>query len=154
MGADETQARVRVKARAVVAVILCGVFVGIYLWTPGLRSPMPDLRADLWYYTTLERFESWGREGTIHIRGWIYNYGPDDANVTLHLWVSDGTKIGGGVGSNQSECWQSYYFPLGVIKGNGGKRWFMWESRYNPFDPTTAQFTYELISAALVRSGP
>ena len=104
------------------------------------------LRADLGYYTTLERFyggpESWGREGTIHIEGWIYNYGTEDVNVTVFIHVTDGTKS---AGMNMSEFWQDYYFPIGVVSKNGGKKWFEWDRRYNPFDPTTATFIYRLL---------
>lgn len=104
------------------------------------------LRADLGYYTTLERYygspESWGREGTIHIEGWIYNYGTEDVNVTVFLHVTDGTKS---AGMNMSEFWQDYYFLIGVVSKNGGKKWFEWDRRYNPFDPTTATFIYRLL---------
>ena len=104
------------------------------------------LRAELDYYTTLERYYggpgSWGREGTIHVEGWIYNDGTEDVNVTLFLHVTDGTKSSG---VNMSEFWQDYYFPMGVVTKNGGKKWFEWKQRYNPFDPTTATFFYVLL---------
>ncbi|RJS89124.1 hypothetical protein CW700_05425 [Candidatus Bathyarchaeota archaeon] len=140
-------------------IVLLFAFLGsLYFETFGFKASMPDLRAELSYYTTVERFhngtESWGREGTIHIMGWIYNYGPEDVNVTVHLWVTDGTKNGGGIGVSQSEYWQSYYIYIGVVPGNGGRRWFEWEQRYNPFDPTTATFYYKLIPRALARGAP
>ncbi|MBS7620367.1 hypothetical protein KEJ21_06975 [Candidatus Bathyarchaeota archaeon] len=120
----------------------------------GLTTLKNDLRADLYYYTRSLGFDAKQREGMIYIRGWIYNFGSEDLNVTVHLRVSDGTKSGGGIGSSQSEFWQSYYVPIGVIPKNGGCKWFEWESRYNPFDPTTVQFTYELIPRRLVRGAP
>jgi len=126
------------------------------------------LRADLTCYTVLHGYTaydpllvgenvswigSWGREGSIVIEGWIYNLGPEDVNVTLHLWIYDGTKNGGGIGCNQSEYWQSNYIPIGVVPKHG-KKWIHIEKRYNPFDPTTASFDYELIAKPLFYSGP
>lgn len=119
-----------------------------------INDSKSDLRAELYYYTNTFGFFSKQNEGMIHIRGWIYNYGSKDINVTVNLRVSDGTKSGGGIGSSQSEYWQSYYVPIGIVPGEGGCKWFEWDQRYNPFDPTTAQFTYELIPAPLVRKAP
>jgi len=105
------------------------------------------LRADFNYYTSLAKYHhgtsSWGREGYIHIEGWIYNHGSKDVNVTLFLHMTDGTKSGPGM--NMCEFWQDYYFPIGLISKDGGKKWFDWRKRYNPFDPTTATFSYELL---------
>lgn len=162
----QTQAKIR--AGAIAVLVLCVIFAVIYIETLGYGSDQSEywpgpyrpigvvrktgfkaslLRADLESYTSLERFHggptSWGREGTIHIEGWIYNYAPEDVNVTLFLHVTDGTKSVPGM--NMSEFWQDYYFPIGVVTKNGGKKWFEWKQRYNPFDPTTATFFYRLI---------
>lgn len=164
----KTQKQTKVKAFTIVFIIISIIFILIYLealgcgsgkseFWPGPYTPIgvvpkyefeaSKLRADLWSYTTLERYhygpESWGREGTIHIKGWIYNYGTEDVNVTLFLHVTDGTKSVPGM--NMSEFWQDYYFPIGMIPKDGGKKWFEWKQRYNPFDPTTATFAYKLI---------
>ena len=105
------------------------------------------LMADFNYYTSPAKYHhgtsSWGREGYIHIEGWIYNYGSKDVNVTLFLHMTDGTKSGPGM--SMCEFWQDYYFPIGLISKDGGKEWFDWRKRYNPFDPTTATFSYELL---------
>lgn len=105
------------------------------------------LEADFNYYTSPARYHhgtsSWGREGYIHIEGWIYNHGSEDVNVTLFLHMTDGTKAAPGM--NMCEFWQDYYFPIGLISKDGGKEWFDWQKRYNPFDPTTATFSYELL---------
>ena len=104
------------------------------------------LRAELDYNTSLARYHhgtsSWGREGYINIEGWIYNDGSEDVNVTLFLHITDGTKSDG---INMCEFWQDYYFPIGLISKNGGKKWFDYRRRYNPFDPTTATFSYKLL---------
>lgn len=105
------------------------------------------LRADFNYYTSPAKYHhgtsSWGREGYIYVEGWIYNYGSEDVNVTLFINFTDGTKSGPGM--NMCEFFQDYYFPIGLISKNGGKKWFDWRKRYNPFDPTTATFYYELL---------
>jgi len=105
------------------------------------------LEADFNYYTSPAKYyhgtSSWGREGYIHLEGWIYNYGSKDVNVTLFVHFTDGTKSGPGM--NMCEFWQDYYFPIGLISKDGGKKWFDWKKRYNPFDPTTANFYYELL---------
>ena len=142
------------KKRAIIVVALITACLGISLTAEGFKAEMADLKAELYCYTTSFGFYSKQREGMIHIRGWIYNYGSRDLNVTVHLWVTDGTKNGGGMGSSQSEFWQSYYVPLGIISKSGGSKWFEWDQRYNPFDPTTARFTYDLIPLALARGGP
>jgi hypothetical protein len=128
--------------------------IGLYLETESKKSDASGLTANLTYETSLEWFESWGREGTIHVSGWIFNTDTQDHNATLHLWMTDGTKSGFAHGATQSEFWQSYYFPLGVISGNGGKKWFEFEVRYNPFDPTTANFAYWLYPEDGVRGSP
>jgi len=165
---NHAQTRAKNRARAIVIIIIVIFVAVIYLeamgygldqseyWPSPYRPigvvPKKDfkasmLRADLSSWTSLERYnrgtESWGREGTIHVEGWIYNCGTEDVNVTLFLHVTDGTKSV--PGNNMSEFWQDYYFPLGEITKNGGKKWFEWKQRYNPFDPTTATFFYRLI---------
>lgn len=163
-----TQKQAKAKALTIGVLIIIVIFIFLYIdslsygsgkseFWPGPYTPIgvvpkkefeaSKLRADLWSYTTLESYhygpESWGREGTIHIKGWIYNYGIEDVNVTVFLHVTDGTKSVPGM--NMSEFWQDYYFPIGMVPKNGGKKWFEWRQRYNPFDPTTATFFYRLI---------
>lgn len=105
------------------------------------------LSADFDYYTSPTKYHhghsSWGREGYIHVEGWIYNHGSEDVNVTLFLHLTDGTKSAPGM--NMCEFWQDYYYPIGLISKNGGKKWFELQKRYNPFDPTTATFSYKLL---------
>lgn len=145
-----------IKRRAIIISLAAFILLasGLYLETESKKAEAAGLSASLSYYTTLEWFDSWGREGTIHVSGWIFNNDTQDHNATLHLWMTDGTKRGFALGSTQSEFWQSYYFPLGVIPGNGGKKWFEFEVRYNPFDPTTANFAYWLYPEDGVRGAP
>ena len=148
----ELEARAKAKVIASIAVFI--FLTGLVMETESKKIEAQGLSARLTYTTSLEWFESWGREGTIHVNGWIFNNGTQDLNATLHLWMTDGTKRGFALGSTQSEFWQSYFFPLGVISGNGGQTWFEFEVRYNPFDPTTANFAYWLIPEGGVRGSP
>ena len=91
------------------------------------------LSADFDYYTFDATYHhgtsSWGREGYINIEGWIYNHGSEDVNVTLFVHFTDGTKCGPGI--NMCEFWQDYYFPIGLINKNGGRKtWY--ETGNNP----------------------
>jgi hypothetical protein len=148
---DETEKRTAMVITSIAIILL---MAGLVLETESDVAEASGLSARLSYYTTLAGFESWGREGHIHVNGWVFNNDTRDHNATLHLWMTDGTKGGFAHGSTQSEFWQSYYFPLGVIPGNGGKKWFEFKVRYNPFDPTTANFAYWLYPEEGVRGAP
>ncbi len=151
---DNSDRTVKIRAMIIASILFTLLATGLYIETELKKVEASGLSARLTYRTSLEWFESWGREGTIHVSGWVFNNDTQDHNVTLHLWMTDGTKPGFAHGSTQSEFWQSYYFPLGEISGNGGKKWFEFETRYNPFDPTTANFAYWLYPKDRVRGSP
>ncbi len=151
----DTENRTKAKALVVVFVVFVFIFAILYSDPYGSKPSTPGLTADLWCYSSLLWFESWGREGLIHIRGWVINDGPRDVNVTVNLWVYDGTKQGGfSHGPTYCEYWESFYVPMGVIPANGGRKWLEWDRRYNPFDPTTVNFYFELIPEHCVHRGP
>ena len=140
-----SQSEKKAKRRAIIIVSIIVICLLFSLNDLGSRAAASNLRAELSYNTTLVGIYAKEREYLFRIYGWVYNYGPDDVNVTVHIWMTDGTKSGGGQGANICEFWQSYYIYLGTIPKNGGRKWLDWRRKCIPFDPTTACFYYEFI---------
>lgn len=153
MSGDEN--RKKIVALGISFSFISLLVAALYIDPSGSKPSAPGLTADLWIYSSLLWYESWGREGLVHIRGWVINNGPEDVNVTVNLWVYDGTKQGGfSHGPTYCEYFENFCVPMGVISGNGGRKWLEWDRRYNPFDPTTVNFYYELIPENKVYCGP
>jgi len=122
----------------VVTIIVLTIAIGVLYLNLGFFSPISGLRADLSSFTFRDEFSFQGG-GIIRVEGWIYNYGPGDANVVVHLHVFYGTSTGY-YGFN----WLNYDVPVGIVPKNGGRIWFWWQGHLSPFDATTATFTYTI----------
>jgi hypothetical protein len=130
------------KHLAIIIALIAVVFFYLPLIDLGIKAGNADIRADLTSSTMKPSLAPIENECLFRVYGWVYNYGSKDVNVTVHLWLSDGTR-GGGLGSNTCEFWLSYYIPLGVIQKNGGRKWLDFTRKFIPFDPTTASFYYD-----------
>ena len=138
----QSETRAKKLAIIIVVVIITGLILA--LGNLGFTAASANIRVELSYNVTLVGLYAKEHEYLFRVFGWVYNYGAEDANVTVHIWMTDGTKSGGGQGSNICEFWQSYYIYLGEIPKDGGRKWLDWRRKCIPFDPTTACFSYEL----------
>ena len=130
------------KQLAIIIALIAIILFIIPLINLGVKAGNADLRADLTSSSSLPSLAPIENEGLFRVYGWVYNYGSQDVNVTVHLMLSGGTR-GGGLGSNTCEPFLSYYIPLGVIEKAGGRKWLDFTRKFIPFSPDTATFYYD-----------